>query len=206
MESGPLSDLARDDEESFLPFLKGLNETAPNFVHGKMAQDFFPILQQVLSCPYHGKTRALFLEGKVLELLARKFTLIQEERRDHIKPKPLKPADERQIRQAADLLVKHLEKPPDLSTLSLAVGLSRSKLHRCFCQVYGLSPLEFLQNHRLELTRQLMEQGDHNVSQAAYAVGYNSLSHFSKLFRTKYNRPPHECLFPVNIHTIPLKR
>ena len=194
MESGTLFDLARDDKESFSPFLEGLNETTPKFEEGKMAQDFMPILQQVLTCPYKGKTRSLFLEGKVLELLARKLALIQQEKRGDFQPRPLKPADKQRVHQAAVLLVKDLENPPDLSTLSHAVDLSRAKFHRCFCQVYGLSPLEYLQIHRLELARQLLEQGDHNVSQAAYAVGYNSLSYFSKIFRARYNKPPHEFL------------
>lgn len=187
-----LHDLVRDDEALFAPFLNGLTENVPQIIQHSPTHAMRCILQQILECPYRGKTRSLFLEGKIFELLAHKLTQIRQKHTGHAKSQTVKRGDRERILHATDLLIRDLENPPALSALSQAVGLSRSKLHRCFQQVHGSTPLEYLRDYRLAMARKLLAQGSHNVTEAAYAVGYNSLSYFSKIFKARYSLPPHE--------------
>jgi AraC-like DNA-binding protein len=94
------------------------------------------------------------------------------------------------VHHAADVLVANLENPPDMTLLARSVGLSRSKLHRCFRQAYGVSPFEYLRNHRLQTAMLLLQGGEVNVTEAALTVGYTNLSYFAKAFKAMFGVAP----------------
>jgi AraC-like DNA-binding protein len=54
----------------------------------------------------------------------------------------------------------------------------------------------YLGNLRLERAAELLRSGRLNVTEAATAVGYSSLSHFSKAFAEMFGVSP--CVFPLN--------
>ena len=47
-----------------------------------------------------------------------------------------------------------------------------------------------LTNERLEIAKELLSLDQISVNEAAKMVGYNNLSHFSKIFRAKFNTLP----------------
>ena len=147
-------------------------------------------LHQILSCPYHGLTRQLFLESKAMELMAYKLAQFES---DSVKTKRapvLKSNDLERIHYARDLLIKNIENPPDLVQLARSVGLSRSKLHYDFRVVYGTTPFDYLRNRRLEKAKISLDKGNMDVTEVAYSVGYSSPSHFTKVFKQYFGMPP----------------
>ena len=54
----------------------------------------------------------------------------------------------------------------------------------------------YLRNLRLERAAELLRSGRSNVTEAAMAVGYSSLSHFSKAFAEMFGVCP--CAFPLH--------
>jgi AraC-like DNA-binding protein len=63
-------------------------------------------------------------------------------------------------------------------------------------RAYGPDNLRYLRNLRLERAAELLRSGRSNVTEAALAVGYSSLSHFSKAFAEMSGVCP--CVFPLN--------
>ena len=57
----------------------------------------------------------------------------------------------------------------------------------------------YLRNLRLERAAELLRSGRSNVTEAAMAVGYSSLSHFSKAFAEMFGVCP--CVFPLSRRT-----
>ena len=53
-----------------------------------------------------------------------------------------------------------------------------------------MSATDFIRNYRLERALQLLQNGNHNVSEVANQVGFNNLSYFAKCFKNKYNTSP----------------
>ncbi|WP_394698345.1 helix-turn-helix transcriptional regulator [uncultured Desulfobacter sp.] len=147
---------------------------------------------QIFNCSYQGWAKKFFLEGKVLELVAHKIGQIEAV--DSRKPdtRPLTSTDVDRIREAARLLTNDMEKSPDLNQLARSVGMCRSKLHRCFRMVYGITPFEYMRNRRLEVAMDFLMEGRMNVTQAAYAVGYSSPSYFTKAFKKYFGHLPSE--------------
>lgn len=69
-------------------------------------------------------------------------------------------------------------------------GMERTVLYRRLRSILGESPTELMRRYRLERAAQLLEQGLGSVSEVAYAVGFASVSHFSKCFRDRYDTTP----------------
>jgi signal transduction histidine kinase/DNA-binding response OmpR family regulator len=75
-----------------------------------------------------------------------------------------------------------------------AVGMSRMQLHRKLKTLLGVSATEFLRNERLKVAAELLKKGNGNISDVAYAVGFNDVSYFSKCFKEVYKCTPTEFL------------
>ena len=146
------------------------------------------VIAQIIQCPFQGGARELFLEGKVLELLAHKLAHLES---PMFHPGTLvSPQDLDRVHHAADLLIRNLETAPCLEELARTAGMCRTRLHECFCKVHGLTPFEYLQQHRLEKAMTYLVEGRMNVTEAAFAVGYSSSGYFSKVFKKRYGDPP----------------
>ncbi|MEM1094459.1 MAG: helix-turn-helix transcriptional regulator [Bacteroidota bacterium] len=74
--------------------------------------------------------------------------------------------------------------------LAAAVSLSRVQLHRRVRQACGVSPGALIRERRLDRAAQLLRQEDASVTETVYAVGWNNLSHFAKVFRRRYGMLP----------------
>ncbi len=83
---------------------------------------------------------------------------------------------------------------PDFNVEKLTeeVGISRAQLHRKMKEITGISTGEFIRNLRLEQAAQLIKKGDINVTQVAYAVGFNNQAHFSTVFKRHFGMTPTE--------------
>ena len=147
-------------------------------------------IQQILTCPFQGVARQLFLEGKSLELAAYQLNQYLPGSKSCLAPVKVRSTDMERVRHAADSLCRNFETTPDLNDLARSVGMCRSKLYQTFRAVYGITPFEYLHRNRLETARNYLTQGRMNVTEAAYAVGYSSPSHFTKAFKKRFGYLP----------------
>lgn len=127
---------------------------------------------------------ALMLHINALNLLAEHRYLLQE-----VRERPLHPRDDRQLEQARDWMLAHLDEPFSLSTLAMAVGLSDYKLKQGFNQRFNTTPGQMLLQMRMEKAHQLLEQG-YQVAQAGWQVGYRHANNFSVAFYRYFGRQP----------------
>lgn len=83
---------------------------------------------------------------------------------------------------------------PDLNVEKLTedVGISRAQLHRKLKEIAGVSAGEFIRNLRLEQAARLIEEGQINITQVAYSVGFSNQPHFSTVFKKHYGMSPSE--------------
>jgi len=179
-------------ETERLPFQLDNPSTGASIHDGQITPAMRATIFQIFNCPYQGWAKSFFLESKVLELIAHKIGQIEAAGTRTSDGNPLPSPDEERIREAARLLTVDLGIPPDLNQLARSVGMCRSKLHRCFRMVYGVTPFEYLRNHRLETAMEYLMDGRRNVAAAAYTVGYSCPSHFTKAFKKYFGRLPSE--------------
>lgn len=83
---------------------------------------------------------------------------------------------------------------PDINNDSLAAlcGISTVYFRKTFEAVCGMPPIRFLHNLRIRRAKDILESDYDSIAQVAESVGYNSVYHFSKMFRTYTGISPTE--------------
>lgn len=94
------------------------------------------------------------------------------------------------IQQIIRFMRTNLEKRLTIREIAASGSMSESSLYHIFKEVTSLSPLQYLKRVRLEKAREMMMDEGVNAGEAAYAVGYNSTSQFSREFKSMFGSPP----------------
>jgi transcriptional regulator GlxA family with amidase domain len=95
-----------------------------------------------------------------------------------------------QFARAIDWLKHNFDKPLRIDDLASRVGLSTSAFHSHFRSTTAMSPLQFQKRMRLNEARRLMLTEQLDASRAAFTVGYESPSQFSREYSRQFDAPP----------------
>jgi len=79
---------------------------------------------------------------------------------------------------------------PTVQAAARELGVSARTLNRRFRQATGLSPQAWLQRLRVQQARELLRHSNLSVSEVAWQVGLQDVSHFGKLFRENVGMTP----------------
>ena len=79
-----------------------------------------------------------------------------------------------------------------LDNLEQRLYVSKYRLCREFKNYYGHSPLQYLNNARIQQAKTLLEQTDITINAVGYDVGIANTSHFIKLFKRETSQTPAE--------------
>ncbi len=93
-------------------------------------------------------------------------------------------------KKATILLEKYCGNDISIERLSEMLGCSDRHLRRVFEAEYNVSPIQYLQTHRLLLSKSLLTDTSLPIIDVAMASGFGSLRRFNDLFKTKYDLTP----------------
>jgi AraC-like DNA-binding protein len=97
---------------------------------------------------------------------------------------------DRGISKAIAWLKEHFDQPVKVEDLAHATNMSVSTLHHRFKAVTTMGPMQYQKQLRLLHARTLLLNGDIDAGTAAYQVGYESASQFSREYRRLFGAPP----------------
>ena len=69
-------------------------------------------------------------------------------------------------------------------------GMSRSQVHRKLRALTGIPPSAYVRKIRLLKAKEMIKNGDGNISEISYSVGFSSPVYFSKCFKEEFGYPP----------------
>lgn len=102
------------------------------------------------------------------------------------------------VRQAQQYVHDHLAETISLASVSANLGVSAGHLSRLFTDELGHSFTRYLNAVRVERAKELLATGLHRVYEVAYAVGYNNVEHFIRVFKKSTGKTPRQ-MFPVRV-------
>ena len=158
--------------------------------NGKIDPLMKNIIQQILQSPFKGSVKRVYMESKVLELLASQLSCFEnlENRCDCNQPSH----DREKLYYAKKLLESRLENPPTIYELSRLVGLNEFKLKKGFKAMFGNTVFGYLTEYRLAFARQFLLDTDQPIVNISDMIGYGHQQHFSTAFKRKYGISPSE--------------
>ncbi|MDO6458724.1 AraC family transcriptional regulator [Celeribacter halophilus] len=96
-----------------------------------------------------------------------------------------------EIARTIDYLANHLNEQVTIDDMADHVGMSRAVFHRRFKEATTMSPIQFVKSMRLNNAAMQITKGK-TVSEAAWEVGYQSASQFSREFKRIYGQSPRQ--------------
>ncbi|WP_228237816.1 helix-turn-helix transcriptional regulator [Allomuricauda sp. M10] len=183
-----LNKLPYEEGEIFMTLLKELVNPRDHFVEGPhfwMTPEMDRIVDAVFHMKYHGKTKMMFFRSQMTALLSHFFGELATLQTENINP-----IEREKLYRAKQILLDHLDNPPSLSELSREIGLNSYSLKKNFKELFGLPVFKYLQNERLVTAHRLIRDQAATVQEAAWHVGYDSLSSFSNAFEQKFGYRP----------------
>ncbi|MEM9053243.1 MAG: tetratricopeptide repeat protein [Bacteroidota bacterium] len=117
--------------------------------------------------------------------------LFTKSRYVHPKEVTVNSMDEQFLQRVLDLFEENYADPEfGTSAMQESLAMSKAQLHRKFKAITSQTPGELLRNFRLKRAAQILKQDGENVTQVAYAVGFNNLSYFAKCFKSLFGVTP----------------
>lgn len=95
-----------------------------------------------------------------------------------------------QVQRAVAWLRGNFAAAYDAEHVAHLAAMSVSSLNRHFRAVTGMSPLEYHKQIRLQEARRALLVGEDDVASVGHAVGYNSVSQFTREYRRVFGAPP----------------
>ncbi len=176
--------------EEMAPFAEKLAKEEPFVLHAPVQgltnelKYFFDSFWARTLPPTVGR---LYFESRVMELLANQCHLLLEA---PVRQPQIGKADLEKIYHARDIILQNLTSPPSLAELSRQVCLNEFKLKKYSGQVFGLSVFAIVQEERLKRSKQLIFDGEKNISAIAYELGYAHPQHFQRAFKQRFGITP----------------
>ena len=93
--------------------------------------------------------------------------------------------------KAREYIDRHYAEQISLDHIADALRISPFYLSHLFSRESDFSFVEYLTQARMRKAKELLSSGAKNVSEAAYAVGYNDSNYFSKVFHRYFGVSPH---------------
>jgi AraC-like DNA-binding protein len=129
---------------------------------------------------YHAIVRLLEIFAEHLSLVTNQIALEQGDKDSLI------------VRRAKDYIAGHQFEPIKLEEIARTLNVSSFHFCRKFKEATGLTFVTYLSHLRIEKAKLLLYNKDLRVSEIAYDVGFQSLTHFNRVFHKLVGHSPTE--------------
>ncbi|ETT49764.1 AraC family transcriptional regulator [Paenibacillus sp. FSL R7-269] len=118
------------------------------------------------------------------------YRVLQSDQGAHLHQFAIIGSHAHRIAEAIQVITKQYDQSLIVEQLAESVNMSTSAFHKHFKRVTAMSPLQYQKVIRLQEARRLMLTESLQASDAAFRVGYESPSQFSREYTRQYGRPP----------------
>jgi len=113
---------------------------------------------------------------------ANRFTEVALRNRDRAEPV--------EIWKARNFIHEHSDEDLSLTKVAKSVHISPNYLSERFKEVTGVNFVDYIARYRIEKSRTLLQDLNLRISEIAFAVGFQSLSQFNRVFRRLAGKSP----------------
>ncbi|GAA4785859.1 AraC family transcriptional regulator [Olivibacter ginsenosidimutans] len=180
-----LKTFLRDDAKHF-EFL--FDSTNIFLIEEIMTDDILRTLNDIVKQEQPSTLKSYHYKLKAMELLFYLFqSLRKREKSVHQK---LNDSVIKAIYQVRDKIASSLNKPISIADLKMIAGMNELKLRKIFTQVFGMGIYDYYQRLRMNEAARLLRDEKRSVSEVGYQMGFENLSHFTRVFEKHIGKKP----------------
>lgn len=154
-----------------------------------MTDDILRTVKEIITEGKKQKLKDFFYKLKTLELLYYLFESLSQRDSSHSVLK-LNERDITAIYQVRNAMAANLSQPQPISELKRIAGMNELKMRQLFKQIFGKGIYEYFQYLRMTEAARMLREDKLSVSEVGYALGFENLSHFTRLFEHHIGMKP----------------
>ena len=135
------------------------------------------VFNAMKNCADFSEGRSAFLCSKLWELFALILGKEKHPQNDYVKI-------------ALDCIHAEYATGITVNEIASRLNIDRTYLHHLFKEKVGISPKQYLLNHRMNIAASLLKNNNASVAIASYSVGYTDSFVFSKMFKKHFGVSP----------------
>lgn len=132
----------------------------------------------------------LNLQAMTLEMFVQQVVQFDDDRLTAEERSILRIQELKRVEEAGNHIKENINGDLSVKNISRITGLNPNKLQTGFKYLYSTTLNEYVTNSRLEQAKILLQNKEYNVNAVVAAVGLESSSYFSKIFKKKYGITP----------------
>ena len=150
-------------------------------VHGNRLEELFRQANEVWSaCAFGYKLRTKAIISQIL------FEMLRESVSRHFGSNTALSA----LKAASDYMEQHYKEKITVEELAAQSGYSASHFARQFAKVYGISPIQYLNEIRILHAKNLLRTEQYSMAEIAQKCGFSNVYYFSRCFKQLTGIPP----------------
>lgn len=118
------------------------------------------------------------------------YRILQNDKNDSMKHFALVGSQGQRIAKVIGVLNREFAQPLKVDELAKGARMSSSSFYNHFKEVTGMSPIQYQKQLRLQEARRLLLTENMEAAEAAFQVGYESPSHFSREYTRRFGLSP----------------
>lgn len=146
-------------------------------------------LSDVINCPLSGVFRKIYLEAKIVELLA--LQIDQGGMRPVAEQNTcVSHRDTEKLFYVKELLTQNPQQTYSLHEISELAGLNDFKLKKGFKLLFHTTVFGYLTDIRMEKAKSMIAEGECSIAEVAFNIGYKNPQHFTTAFKRRFGYLP----------------
>lgn len=185
ISAGYLKSFLKEDARQF-QFLFDADNTF--LIEEIMTDDILRTVNDIVKKEEPGILKSYYYKLKAMELLFYLFQSLSKRRQPvH---KKMSEKDIKSLYKVRDMLVSSLDRPTPIARLKQIAGMNELKMRELFTQIFGMGIYDYFQHYRMKEAARLIQEEKLSVSEAGYRMGFENLSHFSRVFEKHIGKKP----------------
>lgn len=152
-----------------------------NQYHFQNDTDVTSLINKIISvCSGSDIAKNIYADLSLKELLIR---LLQSQRLQQYSFESDTSSNESRLHYVLNYIKENLSEKIAVDTLSKKVYLSRNVFFKWFKEQFGLSPVEYINNERIKLSKRLLAESNQNLQSVSDICGFSDVNYFTRVFK-----------------------
>lgn len=147
------------------------------------------VMESTSQIPYMNSLMLCLLQETIIRLMQSEFTGQKNE-------KPITGARQHYQDELLEKILAYIDEtiyePITIAEICQNFSMSRSSLQILFKENLNMPPKKYINEQKLEKSRQMICENKYTISEIALMLGFNSIHYFSRSFTQKYHMAPSE--------------
>jgi len=131
-------------------------------------------------CSSSDKAKNIFADLNLKELLIR---LVQSQHLEQVSLQTATDSNKGRLQYVLHYIHQNLTSKILMNDLCRKAYLSRNAFFAWFKQQFGITPLEYINNERIKLAKQLLVENKYSISQVSAYCGFSDVNYFVRFFK-----------------------